>query len=171
MEREQIIKALECCKSPKLTKCYGCPRDKEDGHCMYRLSEDALELITSQEQKIFELENRLKECENGYEGTLFLDRCKLHDAEEYVKELIEENERLRARYTIDERYKFCNLIGDTLVYNKTLEDYNKFRANWRADTVRKMQERITVHATNGYPRKVRLDVIDQISKEMVEGAI
>ena len=39
----------------------------------------------------------------------------------------------------------------------------------RADTVRKMQERIAEHATNGYPRKVRLDVIDQIAKEMVEG--
>lgn len=38
----------------------------------------------------------------------------------------------------------------------------------RADIVRKMQERIERHATNGYPRKVRLDVIDQIVKEMVE---
>lgn len=38
----------------------------------------------------------------------------------------------------------------------------------RADTVLKMQERIERHATNGYPRKVRLDVIDQITKEMLE---
>ena len=38
-----------------------------------------------------------------------------------------------------------------------------------ADTVRKMQERIERHATNGYPRKVRLDVIDQIAKELLEG--
>lgn len=38
----------------------------------------------------------------------------------------------------------------------------------RADTVRKMQECIAKHATNGYPRKVRLDVIDQIAKEMLE---
>lgn len=51
----------------------------------------ALALINSQEHRIFELENRLKECENGYEGTNFLDRCKLHDAEENVKKLTEEN--------------------------------------------------------------------------------
>ena len=54
-----------------------------------------LDVITTDDQKIFELENRLKECENGYEGTLYLDRCKLHDAEEKLKELTEENEGLR----------------------------------------------------------------------------
>ena len=53
-----------------------------------------LDVITTDEQKIFELENRLKECENGYEGTLFLERCKLHDAEQKIKELAEENARL-----------------------------------------------------------------------------
>ena len=78
---------------------------------------NVLSLIKSQEQKIFDLENRIKECENGYEGTLRLDRCKLHDAEEKIKKLdvdlkamrgaansyklhnkklTEENERLRA---------------------------------------------------------------------------
>ena len=44
----------------------------------------------NQEQRIFELENRLKECENGYEGTLYLDRCKLHDADEKIKKLTAE---------------------------------------------------------------------------------
>ena len=48
---------------------------------------DALSLIKSQEQKIFDLENRLKECENGYKGTLYLESCKLHDAEEKINEL------------------------------------------------------------------------------------
>lgn len=53
-----------------------------------------LAVITTDEQKIFELENRLKECENGYEGTLYLERCKLHDAEEKIKELTTKNEKL-----------------------------------------------------------------------------
>lgn len=48
---------------------------------------DALSLIKSQEQKIFDLENRLKECENGYKGTLYLESCKLRDAEEKINEL------------------------------------------------------------------------------------
>lgn len=51
----------------------------------------------------------------------------------------------------------------------TAVDKEAFLKQERADTVRKMQERIERHATNGYPRKVRLDVIDQIAKEMVEG--
>ena len=45
---------------------------------------------------------------------------------------------------------------------------SKLIAEAKADTVRKMQELIVEHATNGYPRKVRLDVVDQIAKEMLE---
>lgn len=80
----------------------------EGAHKPYLTMRDALALINSYEQRItelnveinavrgageaykneiFELETRLKECENGYEGTLFLDRCKLHDAEEGIDEL------------------------------------------------------------------------------------
>lgn len=83
LNAEQILKALECCVKSECNKC-----PLRDGRCangeMGRLS---LEIIHSQEQKIFELENRLKECENGYEGTLHLERCKLNDAEEKIKEL------------------------------------------------------------------------------------
>ena len=63
MERDEIIKALECCKSPKRAKCNGCPREEEDSLCMYRLNEDALALINSQEQRIGEL----TDYKNGYE--------------------------------------------------------------------------------------------------------
>jgi hypothetical protein len=35
--------------------------------------------------------------------------------------------------------------------------------------VKKMLDRITEHATNGFPRKVRLDVVEQTAKEMLEG--
>ena len=95
---EQIIKALECCISDK-NICDKCPiqAECEENPFASTIQRFALKTIKSQEQKIFELENRLKECENGYEGTQFLDRCKLHDAEEKVKKLTEENERLRAK--------------------------------------------------------------------------
>ena len=53
------------------------------------------EYIKSQDEQIFQLENRLKECENGYAGTLHLESNKLHDAEERVKELTEENEKFK----------------------------------------------------------------------------
>jgi hypothetical protein len=95
LNREDIIKALECwCDDV----CVGekCPYYVYHNFCVPRISKDALTLIKDQAEQIFKLENRLKECENGYEGTLFLDRCKLHDAEEKVKQLTEENERLKA---------------------------------------------------------------------------
>lgn len=101
LNREQIKKALECCfvNDWNSTKCNECPFYNGGGGCIDELKEFTIAFINSQEQKIFELENRLKECENGYEGTLFLDRCKLHDAEEKVKELTEENEKLHASCT------------------------------------------------------------------------
>lgn len=55
MERNEIIKALEFCSVPKLTKCEGCPREEEDSLCMYRLNKDALSLIkelTEENEKI-----------------------------------------------------------------------------------------------------------------------
>lgn len=78
--------------------------------------------------------------------------------EQRIRKLTEENERLRA------------IIEVTKAYCDKLEQIVPIAfANEKADIVREMQERITEHATNGYPRKVRLDVIDQIAKEMLEG--
>ena len=74
----------------------------------------------------------------------------------YIKELTEENERLQKRNAA--------LIEINYIFLKECTPMIK------ADTVRKMQESIAKHATNGYPRKVRLDVIDQIAKEMLEGS-
>lgn len=56
------------------------------------------EFIKGYENKIFELENRLKECENGYEGTLALERAK-------VKDLTEENIGLRAHLDVNDVIK------------------------------------------------------------------
>ena len=94
LNAEEVKRALNCCDGT-LAGCEECPNYNNRYRCT--IEAEALTLITSQEQKIFELENRLKECENGYDGTLFLDRCKLHDAEEKVRELTEENERLSTK--------------------------------------------------------------------------
>lgn len=84
MEKEQIIKALECCIEDK---CENCPYDEQTA-CREYLLHSALALIKSQDEQIFQLENRLKECENGYSQTLGIERAR-------VKELTEENERLK----------------------------------------------------------------------------
>ena len=192
---------------------------------------NALALINSQEQRIKELENRIKECENGYEGTLHLDRCKLHDAEEKIKELdvelkamrgaansykihiteltqahemlsvsynhlektkdellserariTEENARLEKlcalrdqdnKDTQDLLYK-AEAENDRLMRDKTALEciVETARNQAKADTVRKMQERLTLefdrmHKTNFLTAEVRQWIIDQIAKEMI----
>lgn len=117
-----------------------------------------LDLITKDGEKIFKLENRLEECENGYEGTHFLDMCKLHDDEQKIKELTEENERLK--------------------------DFTKkqFKSAWtvREDTVRKMQERLEeeayetkdVYANDKVVEtvyQITKTKLDQIAEEILEG--
>lgn len=113
-----------------------------------------LDVITTDEQKIYELENRLKECENGYEGTLYLERCKLHDAEQKVKELTEKNEAQAETIT--------NLI-------ETIKSIY-------ADIARKIQERATTFFNNDDMLKyIEVDAkyineqIDRIVKEVLEG--
>ena len=89
-----------------------------------------LAVITTDEQKIFELENRLKECENGYEGTLYLERCKLHDAEEKIKELTAENEKLD---------RLANLRQRDLDNSNDL----LFKAEDKNEALKKQVERLT----------------------------
>ncbi|MBR2388260.1 MAG: hypothetical protein IKB02_05775 [Clostridia bacterium] len=139
MEKEQIIKALEWCSELRL--CVDCPMRTEGyfshsgNACRKSLMENALALIKQQDEQIFQLENRLKECENGYAGTLHLESCKLHDAEEKVKELTEENERLKSEVSV--KKKLLDKCVD-------LED------RVRADTVREMQERFKELMGNEY---------------------
>jgi hypothetical protein len=54
-----------------------------------------IDLLREKDEQIFKLENRIKECENGYEGTLHLERCKLHDAEIKIAQKDAEIESLK----------------------------------------------------------------------------
>ena len=85
--KKRLHKALECHNSLSINDCAECP---------YHLSESCIKLILLESIEIIELlEMRNKENENGYAQTSFLDRCKLHDAEEEIKNLKKEIERLR----------------------------------------------------------------------------
>lgn len=119
--------------------------------------ESAISIIKSYGEQIFSLENRLKECENGYEGTLYLERCKLHDAEEKIKELTEQNNKLRAEVSIK------RMFLDVAVGGIKRE---------RIYTVREMVERLKALLKTDYingTREHALSVIDQIAQEMLEG--
>ena len=148
----------------------------------------AVALINFYEQKTFELENRLKECENGYEGTLFLDRCKLHDAEEKIRELTQAHQMLSESYDhlvktkdelLSERAKLVEenerLINDGFdITDYAVEKIRKVKS----DTVRKIRSKLYENflkiakcQTAGEPNMKSQEVfaiLEQIAKEMLE---
>lgn len=172
LNAEQIKKAMECCSKDD---CDNCPNDF--GNCYSNLAGYALSLITSQEQKIFELENRLKECENGYEGTLHLESCKLHDAEEKVKELTakitkwEEECDLRGDMWCKLNEENKRLTEENEKLSQSLANSKSILANSKADTVRQMQSEIKERCIKGgiYPAFVA-STIDQIAEEIIGDA-
>ena len=79
------------------------------------------------------------------------------------EELTEENERLRAE---NERLK-ARVLEENHLRRQAEEMLANGMNALKADTVRKMKEIIAEHATNGFPRKVRLDDVNKIAKEML----
>ena len=111
MNKEQIIQAFKCCVL-KNRNCLECPYDHIGGcQCIDRVKLDALELIMAQDQKIFELENRLKENENGYAQTLHMEKCKnaelTKENESLAKSVNEASELIRKKNAEIERMKNC----------------------------------------------------------------
>ncbi len=199
LNAEQIKCGLEHCTATGY-KCEECPYFyKSEGikSSMEILMIDALALINSQEQKIFELENRLKECENGYEGTLHLERCKLHDAEEKVKELTAENEKLTINMNAygltakrlgedNERLRgillqFTDIVhkwGNKHGYDTSeislapiLNEESEIKKKIRKETIKEFQSRL--NEQRGYDDDWNYnswwgETINQIAKEMLE---
>ena len=97
MEREQIIKALECCKTPLASDCENCVytgKRLEDGvyeGCVNCLVGDALSLIKELIEEKYDIECSYK--------LLKKDNDRLHETctefERKCASLTEENERLR----------------------------------------------------------------------------
>ena len=81
MDKENIIKALECCSNYSLLKCNKCPRNNEDAKCMYRLSQDALALIKELDEEL--------EKERTWADSL------IDNLRDDIRELTEENRRLK----------------------------------------------------------------------------
>lgn len=139
LDREQIMQIIEHCIKDE---CEQCILFKESGNCVDNLAPNISALVVSYEQKIFELENRLKECENGYEGTLHLESCKLYDAEDKIKELTKENENLHSSCT--ELTRKCASLNDEVADLRAIaEQYQKQFEEARSDTVRDITKRLT----------------------------
>lgn len=193
LNAEQVKKAYEHC----ITKvnCKGCPCWCEDKKCTRR--EDTLALITSQEQRIKELTAEievLKADRDNYKEWYFkavgevkqltedyksLDmelrtaNTDLHATRTELTRVQEDNERLRAEneaLAISE-VKECE-ISQMLVYR--IRDKHPAVMAVISDTVRKMQERLKAKAEPmpmySHLKIVYTSDIDQIAKEMLEGA-
>lgn len=117
LNKEQIINALEYYSSSNVEVCRNCSYQNINwAHS--DILKQALNFIKKQEEQIFKFEHQLEEQENGYEGTLHLERCKLHDAEEKVKELTQALEEKQNIYN-ELRFKVDDIFCDVL-YNVSL---------------------------------------------------
>lgn len=144
LNREQIIKALECCTSGINHKgdipCLDCPYD-----------ECNIVGGTSERQITGTCQSWLKK-----------------DALSLIKELTEENERLRE--STDNELRYTKELVETL--HKVHEEKVQ---KAKADTVQKMQERLMECFNNEvehlamYTEAQVIFAIDQIAKEMLEG--
>ena len=102
MEREQIIKALECCSDDNagIVACFDCHYSGY-ARCGTKLVQDAIALIR---ELTADVERVSKQCAEIIIECDERDAIRLRQVGEYaakVKELTEENERLRAE--VDER--------------------------------------------------------------------
>ena len=165
MEREQVIKALECCDADN-PNCGDCPCYDNHDYC-WNLNKHALSLIKelTAEIEVFKAER------NNYKHWYF--------------QAVKENENLHTSYTElaqkcaslndeNERLKSVEFTCGFIKPHKVLECpiFDEI-AKAKADTVRNMQERLKEHLEKPeFPWDsftVTEEVIDQIAKEMLEG--
>ena len=144
LNREEIVKALECCATSQ-NLCEECPIDrakKDDCICGQFLAQNALALITSQEQRI--------------------------------KELTEENERLRVendKYEAENHAEFNKWLKlEETTKRRHAELFKEAKIAVKEDTVRKMQNELkkTFSALCKGEMVDLFRIIDQIAKEMLE---
>ncbi len=169
LNTEQIKKALEHCI--KDDTCEQCPYSPFTCH----IQENALALIKQlTEDNVYGLSAKspAEKCER-LSVELEAMRTAANSYKMHNKKLTEENERLKkALYTDISIVRVSRGSGKT----NHLREVARVRMDAvRADTVRKMQERLTLefdrmHKSNFMTPEVRQWIIDQIAKEMLEGA-
>lgn len=144
LNREQIVKVLECCAEGD---CNGCPRYPFFG-CVKANMAAALAIIRELTESLDRVQ---KQC-----GEIIVE------CDEQVAKLTEENERLRVVADMSD-----TTLTDALRIVNEFCDSRIKRA--KADTVRRMQERFNqvfggMDATNALLRRT----FDQIAKEVLE---
>ena len=155
MKHNEIIRALECCEQ-ETKSCPSCPLARDYSPCSKTMARNALALI---KELTVELE-AMRGAANSY---------KMHNGK-----LTEENERLRGERAKFFEYKHGTLVRNALVLTKNKNEFDDFCKAVKADTVRKMQERLKAEAFNAYPETnlglvVLASDIDRVAKELIDG--
>lgn len=84
MTDEEIEKALTQCGDLSNFDCKGCPLEGE-ALCYSIIRENALDYINRLKEQIYQTEQKLAECENGYQATLDLERRMRADDKEQAR--------------------------------------------------------------------------------------
>lgn len=168
LNREQIVKALECCVEGDY--CATCPAtDYCEG--VDNLTENALSLI----KELTEEAEEAKRLADTYKRHHDIMDCECSRLEKENDKLTEENERLRAenaKYEAENHAEFNKwLILEEATKRHHSELFEEAKIAVKEETVRKMQERLkeSISDMRGYIGFDFRKKIDQIAKEMLEG--
>ncbi len=170
LNRERIIRGLACCKGSY--DCFTCDIYKR-GCAGFRegLARDALSLIKEQEQRIFDLEKRLRYLlqsktiqEYDVVDTHTKEYVKdIHSLDANIEHLTEENERLN---------KEVDRLSQVVLYNDGVTEMKVEEA--KVDTLSELKicltrEVGTYLSISTMKVSDMFKLIDQIAKEMLEG--
>lgn len=180
MTDEQIIKALECCKSGTTDDCKCCPRldgdrDLSTEDCMEKLMHDALTLINRQKETIEQLKTALFKC--GEDAVEIANYKKIAEYQQgismdrgfEIKRLKEEIERLQ---------KYYDSMEESIdSFRKDQAEVKFFKDRIRADAVKGFAEMLKKEVDGWYYDFANIDDtmdtltdIDKLVKEFTEGA-
>lgn len=150
--REQIIKALECCTT--IGGCDNCPFTNK-ASCGLNLRRDALALI----KELIQAHETLSESYDHLEKTKD-EFCARIDK---WMSLVFEEAKIRAKHEYDRRCVECN-------YNYTEADMSKLIAEAKSETIIKMRSLIKERCIAGgiYPAFVA-STIEKVAKELLGG--
>ena len=160
MNKDKIMKALECCSNPSINYCKDCPYSKNgkfgcrDG----QMFKDTLDLIIKQENEIEQLRKEVRDTDKNGTQKAF--------KEGYDKELVKqkaESERLKLKCAA---LQMRNEVGNSIkeVTNKLIADFIKCE---KKQAVKEFVEKLKDKAyTNNYCQEVILkSEIDELLQE------
>ena len=160
---EEIVKALECCKSGTTDDCKCCPRldderDLSTEDCMEKLMHDAIDLINLQKETIEQLKTALFKC--GEDAVEIENYKKIAEHQQSISmDRFFEIQRLKEEI---ERLKNLNIKLDEYIIRARAEAVKEFAERLKED-VEKMQ----CHGYTFYC--VGHGFVDNLVKEFTEG--